>query len=619
MFEYKSMIDSLNYLVSLIFIAVIVLLFVSGTPFYILVVLLTLYFVQVQMKQSQKAEKAILLTYLESLFDKEIIKSKEHSFTKEYASIAKLFESACNTISVTNNTNQFNKSIIDSITNGLILLDQDKNIISVNHAVGHLLHLESSFMLGQELSKFVDLSPFVNDKEIAETTVKSKDKEIDVLVSLSKFKRSGDRNLGYICSLQDIRETKKVQSELVSLTKIVAQSTIAIVMIDLHGLITYANPQMCKLSAYDEIELIGQDFSILLSSKYSTDFYEELRISLLENSIWKGEVCNITKLGAEYTTSYKVTPMIDKNGEVEAYVIVSEDITYQRTLIEELKLSKEKAESASKAKGIFLANMSHEIRTPLNAIIGFSELLQKSENLDRSEKSYIRTIIESGEHLLDVINDILEVSTIESGVMKYNQKEFDLVYLVKTVIQMFDLKAINKGIKLYLQIDSIEPNWIEMDEQKLRQILINMLENAIKFTEHGFVKLRVYMHNQFLYFDIEDTGIGIENDKIKNLFLPFEKEHADTQGTGLGLAISHGLASFMRGELTVVSTLGKGTSVTLKLPFNIAKKNERSLGTTSLKWTTKEGSKLLIVDDEEGVRWILNEYYQDVCQEVRLA
>ncbi len=251
----------------------------------------------------------------------------------------------------------------------------------------------------------------------------------------------------------------------------------------------------------------------------------------------------------------------------------------------ELQKAKEAADKANKAKSEFLANMSHELRTPLNAILGFSQILNREKSLAPEHQQFLGIINRSGEHLLELINDILEMSKIESGRIVLNENDFDLYRLLNRLEEMLRLKAESKGLQLTFSRSNDVPQFIRTDESKLRQVLINLLGNAIKFTEKGNVTLRVTVSEQDNYqlpsfpgsasernyqlqFEIEDTGPGISPEEINKLFRAFEQTKTglnSNQGTGLGLCISQKFVQLMGGEITVSSQSGEGA----KFCFNI--------------------------------------------------
>lgn len=238
---------------------------------------------------------------------------------------------------------------------------------------------------------------------------------------------------------------------------------------------------------------------------------------------------------------------------------------------EELKKAKEAADTANRAKSNFLASMSHELRTPLNAILGFTQLMSRERSLSSEHQQYLDIISRSGEHLLKLINDVLEMSKIEAGRTALNEINFDLHRLLSTLEDMLQLRATAKGLQLTFECSPEVPQFVKADENKLRQVLINLLGNAIKFTEQGHVMLRVSLSNSLglskdkghtIHFEVEDTGPGVAPAELKKLFEPFEQTETglnSKEGTGLGLPISQNFVQLMGGEITVSSQLGMGS------------------------------------------------------------
>ncbi len=302
--------------------------------------------------------------------------------------------------------------------------------------------------------------------------------------------------------------------------------------------------------------------------------------------------------------------------------------------------AKEKAEVANRAKSEFLANMSHELRTPLNAILGFSQLMERDTNLSSSQRNSLGIINRSGEHLLNLLNDVLEMSKIEAGRTTLSNTAFDLLLLLQTLQEMFQIRAEAKNLSLQFALTADVPQYIVTDESKLRQILINLLGNAIKFTQAGGVILTVecgkrwsVAHNsasdrQFsqLTFRVKDTGKGILDEEKERVFEPFVQTATGTQsedGTGLGLAISRQFARLMRGDITFTSIVGKGSTFALEITVEIAKSSQVQSPQNKHKVIgiapQQPEYKILVVDDKEANRELLVRFLATVGFATRTA
>ncbi|HEY9620059.1 MAG TPA: PAS domain S-box protein [Crinalium sp.] len=298
-----------------------------------------------------------------------------------------------------------------------------------------------------------------------------------------------------------------------------------------------------------------------------------------------------------------------------------------------LRIAKEAAEAANRAKSIFLANMSHELRTPLNAILGFSQLMERDTALTPRQRESLATINRSGEHLLELINDVLEMSKIEAGRTVLNPAPFDLHRLLQTLYDMFQIRVQGKQLSLQFDWSADLPRYVVTDEGKLRQVLINLLGNAVKFTQEGGVILRVRKDHptphptpHILHFEVEDTGRGIAPDEVDELFHPFVQTMSGTQareGTGLGLTISRQFVQLMGGDIVVNSTLGQGSTfcfdVQVTLSDAVAVEPPRTIGRVVGLAANQPPYRILVVDDRQENRDLIAQLLETVGFEVYTA
>ncbi|MEG4317832.1 MULTISPECIES: response regulator [unclassified Microcoleus] len=304
----------------------------------------------------------------------------------------------------------------------------------------------------------------------------------------------------------------------------------------------------------------------------------------------------------------------------------------QRQSMELIK-SKENAEVANRAKSQFLASMSHELRTPLNAILGFSQVMARNTSITAEQKEYIEIINRSGEHLLELINDVLSMSKIEAGQITINESRFNLHNILNSLREMLQLKANSKGLYLIFENIGNLPKYIQTDEAKLRQVLINLLGNAIKFTQHGIVSLRVSSQAETneenksqLLFEIADTGPGISPLELPTLFKPFvqtETGRKSMQGTGLGLPISQQFVRIMGGDISVESQLGQGTTFTFNIQVKLVTESDEQEKSAAQKVIALEAGqptyRILIVEDVAENRQLLLKLLTPLEFEVREA
>ncbi|MGB5867856.1 MAG: ATP-binding protein [Arcobacteraceae bacterium] len=380
------------------------------------------------------------------------------------------------------------------------------------------------------------------------------------------------------------------------------------------GIITYVNDEFVKISQYSKEELIGKSHNLIKHSDMPNEMFQDLWSTIKAKKIWKGQIKNRAKDGTEYYVSSTIVPILDSNDEIEEFLAVRFDVS-------DIIQSKIDAEKADMAKSTFLANMSHEIRTPLNAIIGFSEILSDKSTLDKEDSKYASIINNSANTLLHIINDILDISKIENGNFEIALDSTDLFITCNAIVELFSQRALEKNIKLIYTIDNNISSCVYTDEIRLKQVISNLLGNAIKFTkENGTIKLNVKSleKNSKVRFEIIDTGIGIHQDKLKNIFNPFIQvdNHSNRkyEGTGLGLSISSHIVESLGSKIHVESTEEVGSKFWFDLNFEIC--HDQNCFNTKVSTNRKDtklcfSGNILIAEDnlpnQELLRHILNE------------
>ncbi len=327
-------------------------------------------------------------------------------------------------------------------------------------------------------------------------------------------------------------------------------------------------------------------------------------------------------------TSLDISERKLAEAELLRYKEQLEETVEQRTA--ELLLARDAAEAANKAKSVFLANMSHELRTPLNAILGFSSLLRRDSQLTEIQRNNLDIINRSGEHLLTLINDVLEIAKIEAGRLQLEIAPFDLGSMVRDVVDMMQVRAQDKGLTLLLDQSSAFPRFIKGDEARLRQILVNLLGNAVKFTEQGGVVIRLGVKensHDHLLIEVEDTGPGINPEDQQRIFQPFVQlvESGEQKGTGLGLTITRQFVQMMGGTISVESTLGEGTRFRVELPVeqagstDLMSPEQQARGEIVRLASGQPHYRVLIAEDQRDNQLLLSSLMTALGIEVKVA
>ena len=428
-------------------------------------------------------------------------------------------------------------------------------------------------------------------------------------VSLSRFSMKGRTYLQV--TVHDITVRRTLEKKLLQLSTAVEQSSSSVVITDLQGRIEYVNSHFEQVTGYSSKEVLGNRPSVLKSGEMSSDAYKQLWETITSGKSWRGRFHNRKKNGELFWEDASIAPLRDSSGSLTGYVAVKIDITKQIEAENELIKTKEAAVAATNAKSQFLAMMSHEIRTPMNGVIGMAGLLAETD-LTPEQSEYVETIRLSGDSLLTIINDILDFSKAEAGKIELENQSFQLQEMLDSVIELVSPRIAQKGIDFICHIDQDLPRFIYGDATRLRQVILNLVGNAIKFTDRGEVAVEVHKlsgdDQQFtIQVDVIDTGIGIPDEKMDRLFRAFSQVDASTTrrfgGTGLGLVISAKLVERMGGTISVKSTAGQGSKFSFTMPTRVGVEEKSTL---SIETPDLSHKHVLIVDDNPTNRRILS-------------
>jgi len=408
-------------------------------------------------------------------------------------------------------------------------------------------------------------------------------------------------------------------------------------VIDKHNATSFVNPSMARMLGYPADEMHGKslfDFMDETGIKIANKNLERRQAGIQEQHDFEF----ICKNGERMIASLETAPIMDKSGNYDGAIAAVMNITERKLAEVALNQAKEKAEESDRLKSAFLANMSHEIRTPMNGILGFTDLLKEPGLSGKEQKKFISIIEKSGTRMLNTINDIVDISKIESGLVEVSFSDVNLNSLLDELFEFFIPEAENKNIQFSITSRLPEQNaLIKSDKVKLNAILTNLIKNAIKYTDSGKIEFGVSTsstsknkavselvqgRSDILKFYVKDTGIGIPVERQKAIFDRFVQADIEDkkayQGSGLGLAISKAYVEMLGGEIFVESKGGVGTQFYFTLPFDAGdnKTGDKKMEGSTIPQAMKEGLKILIVEDDEDVisylRIVLERYQKEM-------
>ena len=552
------------------------------------------------------------------------------------------------------------RSLFENVQEGVYQSTPEGKLITVNPAFVRLFGYDSeSEILAIDIARTMYADPVDRDRfahmlleqgEVRdyETRLLKKNRDEIIVLERARAVRGEDGAIIYYeGTVGDITERKQREDAIRKLSIAVEQSPVSIVITDTQGTIEYVNPKFMQLTGYLFEEAVGMNPRILKSGKTSPEVYQCLWDTITSGKEWHGEILNRKKNGELYWEQASICPITDTNGKTTHFLAVKEDITERKraenllrrqaneleeantSLLEskaraeeqaellkvqaqELNTARETAEEASRLKSEFVANMSHEIRTPMNGIIGMTSLLLDTE-LTSEQREFTDIVRRSGDALLTVINDVLDFSKIEAGKLSIETIDFDLISVVEGVVELLTPRAQEKGLEIGCLLDRDVLRTMRGDPGRVRQVLTNLVGNAIKFTEKGEVTVGALIeeeteHGITVRFTVSDTGIGISDDVKKRLFQSFSQADGSMTrkygGTGLGLAICKQLVEIMGGTIGVDSEPGKGSTFWWIGNF----KKHRLPAGSQVSRLGLAGLRCLIVDDSKVNRTIVHHY-----------
>ncbi|WP_048825908.1 PAS domain S-box protein [Hymenobacter sp. DG25B] len=523
---------------------------------------------------------------------------------------------------------------ISNFQEGILLEDESNQVVLANEAICRIFDLPvtpealvgmNTLTFNQQVrSKFKDEEQFDRHYQALRQHPQLRTGEIFKLKSGRTLQcdfvpiQVDDKYIGSLCKFEDITERKNNEDALKrreeKYRSIIESMNMGLVELDLNNNVTYVNQAFCDITGFQREEFLYQRAIHQILHPEDVEFLDAKNNSRLQGISDTYELAVISKTGEEKWLLISAGPIYNDQKQVYGSISITLDITHQKQLELNLRAAKEFAEESTRSKELFLANMSHEIRTPLNAILGMGQLLAKTP-LNQEQQNYLRAIASSGENLLVIINDILDLSKIGASQLSIESIGFTMDHLLRQVQKSLHFKAEEKGLLFLTSVDARLPEVLLGDPYRLTQVLLNLAGNAIKFTEKGQVtitcELLAKQPGQVeIQFTVSDTGIGIDPEYLADIFKEFSQEDTSVTrkfgGTGLGLSISRSLVRLMGGEIQIESQKYHGTrsQFTLVLPVGTARDLPEKIEATPESREILRDKHILLVEDNAFNRQI---------------
>ena len=479
-------------------------------------------------------------------------------------------------------------TVVNNIADGILTVDTQGKILFASPAMEQISGFTPDELVDQPLTVLVPnhllerhnatFTRIVNGRQSPdcsqrlEAALKQSNGQV-VYVEMSYQESLFQGQRVFVGILRDISERHRAEEERRKLSLAVRNSPSGVMITNHLGEIEYANPKLLQMTGFSKEEVIGKNPRIFSSQEKTSEEYQNMWQTLLSGNRWYDEFKNKRKDGSHYWVVASIAPMYDDQGCLTHFVSVQEDITSIKQANQAMSDAKEMAESALKARSDFLSNMNHELRTPLNAIIGFAQLLESDPDLPLSpeQEEYTEQIMQSGQHLLALINEVLDLAKTEAGQYQLTPINAHALSITKESIAMIQHLAEQNGIQLKLNAICEKLPPILADPGKLKQVMINLISNAIKYNRpDGEVTVNIeVVDTDSIRISVKDTGVGIPTEMQDQVFQAFNRlnaEGSDIEGSGIGLALCKNLIELMDGGIGFVSEEGVGTTFWVDLP-----------------------------------------------------
>ena len=546
--------------------------------------------------------------------------------------------------------------ILDNIQDVFYQINMQGTVVEISPSIKNLSEFDRNEIIGCPAKNFyfsqneraqflknITEKGAVQDYELQFTTKSGQLKVVSVNARMIFNKEGTPDHIDG--SMRDITRRKMAEENLRKLQKAIENAKVSVVITDKTGTIEFANPFFTQLTGYTKEEYMGKNPSVLKSGCHTQAFYQEFWDTIESGKTWEGEFCNRKKNGELYWEKAVISPIYNENNEITHFAAIKTDITEAKKNNEELIAAKLHAEESDNLKTAFLNNISHEIRTPFNGILGFLSILQNDDITTAERDEYTKIINESAFRLMNTINDITEVSQIQTGQIHLNESEISISQLLDNLIDPLKSDCEIKGLTFTVS-NQVPFNMTNIctDHLKLNTILNNLLSNAVKFTREGSVELTVriketannisdfgirdkacLVSNTELEFSVKDTGIGIPESKLHTIFEPFvQGDISNTrqfEGSGLGITIARAYVELLGGTIEVESIVGRGSVFRFTIPYRTDCKKNSTLNYSIPDELKKQSEllKILITEDDEASSMLLSITIKALCEKPLFA
>ncbi|MFT6348513.1 MAG: PAS domain S-box-containing protein [Psychromonas sp.] len=523
-----------------------------------------------------------------------------------------------------------NEAILNASLDALITIDENDKVIDYNKVAAATFGWRYDEIIGQALAEFIippeqrqahynGMKHYLKSKQgpalkkrIQLIAQHKSGSHFPIEINISPIET--EQGTLFTAFIRDISSRLQAESEL-RLAAQTFESSEAIIICDASGTIMRTNHAFLRITGYDNDDVIGKSWRILFSGQHPAEYYRAIWIGLTEHGKWSGEIYNKRKNGEIYPEYLNISSVKDDQSEISHYVAHFFDISEQKENEQKLQQARKEAELSNESKSRFLASMSHEIRTPMNAVLGILGLLKDTQLTER-QRELVQTGRDSGELLLIIINDILDFTKMDIDKLTLENSPFDLHQLLDSCHALLKDMANKKSLTLNLFKAKALPQFVMGDSARIQQILINLINNAIKFSQHGQIRIRagvdfIDQHNVMIRCQVKDSGIGIAKEYMDTLFDEFtmvDQSHSRKyEGTGLGLAICKRLVGLMQGSIAVNSKLGKGSTFTFTLKLKTAKEDDGTavLLHEQIQQLPRENTRVLLAEDNPANQMVI--------------